>query len=105
MEEVWGQYSFFNFSLALEKGPHNVIPNGIGGDFFTFEAPNGESLLLSTISMDLIYPQIPYSSSITHNWIAYGGFGKKKKRIEWRRMMGQAGHIPIFLHPLMIVCQ
>ncbi len=38
------QDSFFNFSLALEKGPHNAIPNGIGGDFLTFEAPSGKKV-------------------------------------------------------------
>ena len=32
---------FFNFTLALETGPHNAIPNGVCGDFYSFDAPAG----------------------------------------------------------------
>jgi hypothetical protein len=31
------------FFLATENGPHNTIPNGIRGDFYSFTAPYGKN--------------------------------------------------------------
>jgi tyrosinase len=37
--------TYFEFLLALEMGPHNSIPNGVCGDFFSFDAPAGKLTL------------------------------------------------------------
>jgi hypothetical protein len=42
MQEVMDSTSYEEFFLALEDGPHDIIPGGIRGDFTTFTAPNGE---------------------------------------------------------------
>ncbi|KAF7522792.1 hypothetical protein G7054_g12024 [Neopestalotiopsis clavispora] len=40
---VMQEKTFFNFSIALENGPHATIPHLVNGDFFSFEAPNESS--------------------------------------------------------------
>lgn len=40
LEGILKQPDYESFLTRLEKGPHNQIPNGIGGDFLTFTAPN-----------------------------------------------------------------
>ena len=41
LQDVLNQDDFDEFVMALERGPHDVIPNGVGGDFFMLTAPNG----------------------------------------------------------------
>jgi tyrosinase len=48
--DVLNQEDFPEFVEALENGPHDVIPFGVGGDFMTFTAPNG-----------MLFPQNPPS--------------------------------------------
>lgn len=43
LEEVMSSESYEEFFLALERGPHDIIPGGIRGDFTSFTAPNGKS--------------------------------------------------------------
>jgi tyrosinase len=33
---------YLDFLLSLEMGPHNAMPNGVCGDFFSFDAPAGK---------------------------------------------------------------
>lgn len=42
IQHVLEQETFADFSLALESGPHDAIPNNVCGDFYYLEAPNGE---------------------------------------------------------------
>jgi tyrosinase len=46
VEEILSQTDYKSFFLQLEKGPHNQIPNGIGGDFLKFTAPNDHLFFL-----------------------------------------------------------
>ena len=41
LRDVLNHDDFHEFVMALELGPHDVIPNGVGGDFLMFTAPNG----------------------------------------------------------------
>jgi tyrosinase len=40
VERILSLPDFESFFLALENGPHNVIPTGMQGDFMGFTAPN-----------------------------------------------------------------
>ena len=40
IEDLLRQHDFPSFRNKLEHGPHKEIPNGIGGDFMQFTAPN-----------------------------------------------------------------
>lgn len=40
IEGILLQPNYESFLDSIVKGPHNQIPNGIGGDFLTFTAPN-----------------------------------------------------------------
>ena len=42
-EDILNEDEILRFLLRLERGPHNTIPQGIGGDFKSFTAPAGES--------------------------------------------------------------
>lgn len=42
IQEILDKQDYRSFMFALEKGPHDTIPNGIRGDFFSFTAPYGE---------------------------------------------------------------
>lgn len=42
IEQVLSISEYEDFFLAVENGPHNVIPNGIRGDFYEFTAPYGK---------------------------------------------------------------
>lgn len=41
LERVLEEDSYYEFVIALEKGPHDTIPVGVGGDFMYLTAPNG----------------------------------------------------------------
>lgn len=41
LEDILSQKDFESFFWSLEKGPHDLIPNGVRGDFFSLTAPNG----------------------------------------------------------------
>lgn len=64
VEEILSQADYKSFFLQLEKGPHNQIPNGIGGDFLKFTAPNDPLFFLhhgylsscSNARIGLIFP-------------------------------------------------
>jgi tyrosinase len=42
MVDLLNQKTFYNFTEAMEEGPHDAVPNGVNGDFFTLESPNGK---------------------------------------------------------------
>ena len=44
LQDVLKHDDFYEFFRALEMGPHDVIPNGVGGDFQMLTAPNGKSI-------------------------------------------------------------
>jgi tyrosinase len=41
MEDIMKSETYADFFLAVEMGPHDIIPMGIRGDFTSFTAPNG----------------------------------------------------------------
>ncbi|KZL65283.1 tyrosinase central domain containing protein [Colletotrichum tofieldiae] len=41
LKKVLAEKTYDGFRAALEDGPHNAIPLGLGGDFAAFTAPNG----------------------------------------------------------------
>jgi hypothetical protein len=41
LEGIMNKTSYADFFLAVEMGPHDIIPMGIRGDFTDFTAPNG----------------------------------------------------------------
>lgn len=43
VEEIMKQNEYEKFFLAVENGPHNVVPVGVRGDFYSFTAPYGLS--------------------------------------------------------------
>lgn len=43
MAELLRQETFYGFTEALEGGAHDAVPNGIAGDFYTLESPNGKN--------------------------------------------------------------
>lgn len=45
LEETMSTMNYADFFLALEMGQHDIIPLGIRGDFTSFTAPNGRSLI------------------------------------------------------------
>jgi hypothetical protein len=50
LDKILKKDDFYGFNLALEMGPHDTIPTGIGGDFRAFTAPNG-TFILSDITL------------------------------------------------------
>jgi tyrosinase len=63
VEEILSQTDYKSFFLQLEKGPHNQIPNGIGGDFLKFTAPNDPLFFL--------HHGYPSSCSITRTGLIF----------------------------------
>ncbi|KAE9375970.1 Di-copper centre-containing protein [Stipitochalara longipes BDJ] len=55
IENIHQQEEFFSFSLGLEMGPHDAIPNLINGDFFSFEAPNDPLFFLHHTQLDRLW--------------------------------------------------
>lgn len=55
MEKALEKTDFINFSMALEIGPHNGIPNNIGGDFLLSEAPNDPIFFLHHAQLDRLW--------------------------------------------------
>lgn len=41
LQDVLKHDDFHEFLMALERGPHDAIPHGVGGDFMMLTAPNG----------------------------------------------------------------
>ena len=93
MEKILNLPDFDAFYLALERGPHNAIPNGIGGDFVKFTAPNDPLFFLHhtyVFSSDVpFHLQLGHSLSLLErscadirstrvgNWIEHGGGGSR----------------------------
>jgi len=44
MAGLLSEKNFYAFTERLEGGAHDAVPNGIAGDFYTLESPNGQSL-------------------------------------------------------------
>ncbi|KDN64771.1 hypothetical protein CSUB01_08546 [Colletotrichum sublineola] len=42
VEKCLGQKNYDAFFLAVEKGPHDMAPDGIRGEFYSFAAPSGK---------------------------------------------------------------
>lgn len=43
IERMLQHDDYFDFLLLVEHGPHNTVPNSVGGDFARFVAPAGTS--------------------------------------------------------------
>lgn len=41
IERMLNHEDYFDFLLLVEHGPHNTVPNAVGGDFARFVAPAG----------------------------------------------------------------
>jgi len=78
LQHILAQTTFDQFNVALEHGPHDHIPNNIGGDFTTVESPNGKLFYFPLAEFLLLKQyQIPSSFSITGILIGNGGNGRK----------------------------
>ncbi|KAL1311897.1 hypothetical protein AAFC00_001969 [Neodothiora populina] len=55
IEAILSQADYESFFLALEHGPHNVIPNSIRGDFLKFTAPSDPLFFLHHTQLDRIW--------------------------------------------------
>lgn len=77
VEEILSQADYKTFFLQLEKGPHNQIPNGIGGDFLKFTAPNDPLFFLHH---RYVYPNlllaVCFLTISAVSWIDCGGYGR-----------------------------
>ena len=68
IKEILNMEDLHDFSLTLEKRSHDAIPNGIGGDFYLFTAPNGKQMsrfLLQIRGADLDNRSLILCSSCT----------------------------------------
>lgn len=45
LNDALAQEDFWDFVTAVEDGPHDAIPHGVGGDFMLLTAPNGMFVL------------------------------------------------------------
>lgn len=50
LEKLMASESYEQFFLALEMGPHDLIPMGVRGDMVAFTAPNGMSSTISYLA-------------------------------------------------------
>ncbi|PYI34945.1 Di-copper centre-containing protein [Aspergillus indologenus CBS 114.80] len=55
IQEILNQDDYTSFFFALEKGPHDTIPNGIRGDFFSFTAPYDPVFYLHHTQLDRLW--------------------------------------------------
>ncbi|TPX13319.1 uncharacterized protein E0L32_006292 [Thyridium curvatum] len=55
VQEVLGSADYETFFLAVENGPHNVAPNGIRGDFYSFTAPYDPIFYLHHAQLDRLW--------------------------------------------------
>ncbi|KAK1993426.1 Di-copper centre-containing protein, partial [Colletotrichum falcatum] len=50
-----GEKNYETFFLAVENGPHNMAPNGIRGEFFSFTAPGDPIFYLHHAQLDRLW--------------------------------------------------
>ncbi|GKT58439.1 tyrosinase-like protein [Colletotrichum tofieldiae] len=76
LEKVMAATSYEYFFLALEMGPHDIIPLGIGGDFTSFTAPNDPIFYLHHAQLDRVWWlwQMRDKKNRVHD---YGGTGDR----------------------------
>ncbi|KAK2783853.1 hypothetical protein FQN53_008915 [Emmonsiellopsis sp. PD_33] len=55
LEKVMAATTYEDFFLALEMGPHDIIPTGIRGDFTSFTAPNDPIFYLHHSQLDRVW--------------------------------------------------
>ncbi|KAH8668672.1 hypothetical protein BX600DRAFT_510745 [Xylariales sp. PMI_506] len=55
LQDVLNHDDFHEFIMALESGPHDAIPNGVGGDFLILTAPNDPIFFLHHTQLDRIW--------------------------------------------------
>ncbi|PWY74371.1 Di-copper centre-containing protein [Aspergillus heteromorphus CBS 117.55] len=55
IEDILSQEDYESFFFALEKGPHDTIPNGVRGDFFSFTAPYDPVFYLHHTQLDRLW--------------------------------------------------
>lgn len=102
---VMQEKTFFNFSIALENGPHATIPHLVNGDFFSFEAPNGKTLpkqigpisfmcQLREMANQSLPTQIHCLYCIMPSWIDSGGSGNELGRDVTQSITDQRNDTP-----------
>ncbi|GKT43545.1 tyrosinase ustQ [Colletotrichum spaethianum] len=76
LEKVMAATSYEEFFLALEMGPHDIIPLGIRGDFSSFTAPNDPIFYLHHAQLDRVWWlwQMRDKKNRVHD---YGGTGDR----------------------------
>ncbi|OHW95205.1 tyrosinase central domain containing protein [Colletotrichum incanum] len=76
LEKVMAATSYEDFFLALEMGPHDIIPLGIRGDFTSFTAPNDPIFYLHHAQLDRVWWlwQMRDKKNRVHD---YGGAGDR----------------------------
>ncbi|KAK2025705.1 Di-copper centre-containing protein [Colletotrichum zoysiae] len=76
LEKVMAATNYEEFYLALEMGPHDIIPLGIRGDFTAFTAPNDPIFYLHHAQLDRVWWlwQMRDKNNRVHD---YGGEGDR----------------------------
>ena len=72
VEAVGRETEYSDFFLAMENGPHNVIPNEIRGDFYQFTAPYDPLFYLHHAQLDRLWWQWQLRNGEENLW-KYGG--------------------------------
>lgn len=52
VQTILEEKDYESFFLGVENGPHNVAPNGIRGDFYSFTAPYGKHSFFAWLHAD-----------------------------------------------------
>ncbi|KAK1979541.1 hypothetical protein LZ30DRAFT_751360 [Colletotrichum cereale] len=55
VQKSLGEKDYETFFLAIENGPHNMAPNGIQGEFYSFTAPNDPIFYLHHAQLDRLW--------------------------------------------------
>ncbi|KAK1963248.1 Di-copper centre-containing protein, partial [Colletotrichum sublineola] len=55
VEKCLGQKNYDAFFLAVEKGPHDMAPDGIRGEFYSFAAPSDPVFYLHHAQLDRLW--------------------------------------------------
>ncbi|KAK1570066.1 uncharacterized protein LY79DRAFT_642954 [Colletotrichum navitas] len=55
VQDILRERDYETFFLALERGPHDMAPNGIRGEFFNFTAPNDPIFYLHHAQLDRLW--------------------------------------------------
>ncbi|KAH6695254.1 hypothetical protein F5X68DRAFT_186745 [Plectosphaerella plurivora] len=90
LEKVMAANNYADFFLALEMGPHDIIPMGVRGDFTSFTAPNDPVFYLHHSQLDRVWWlwQMRDKKNRVHD---YGGEGDNGQNVTLSDVLPLAG--------------